>query len=148
MSLRTSALLLMAAVAVGCGGEGGQSGGAAEEAAPAAMTAAPTSSQMEAPTGEIDAALATSGEAYFQSRGCGACHMVTDARMVGPGLKGITQRREYDWFMGMVLRPDSMLQNDPVAKQLLQEYGTPMVYMGTTQEEARAIYEYLRRESQ
>lgn len=148
MSLRTSALLLMAAVAVGCGGEGGQSEGAAEEAAPAAMTAAPTSSQMEAPTGEIDAALATSGEAYFQSRGCGGCHMVSDARMVGPGLKGITERREYEWIMGMVLHPDSMTQNDPIAKQLLQEYGTPMVYMGTTQEEARAIYEYLRRESQ
>jgi hypothetical protein len=50
--------------------------------------------------------------------------------------------------MSMVLHPDSMTQNDPVAKQLLSEYGTPMVYMGTTQEEARAIYEYLRRESQ
>ena len=148
MSLRTSALLLMAAVAVGCGGEGGQSEGAAEEADSAAMTAAPTSSQMEAPTGEIDAALATSGEAYFQSRGCAGCHTVSDARLVGPGLKGVTERREYDWIMSMVLHPDSMLQNDPVAKELQQEYGAAMVYMGTTPEEARAIYEYLRRESQ
>ncbi len=44
----------------------------------------------------------------------------------------------------MVLRPDSMLQNDDVAKQLLAEYMTPMVNMGVTQEEALAIYEYLR----
>ncbi len=46
--------------------------------------------------------------------------------------------------MAIVMKPDSMLQNDDAAKQLLAEYMTPMVYMGTTEQEARAIYEYLR----
>jgi hypothetical protein len=47
----------------------------------------------------------------------------------------------------MMVNPDSMLQEDPVAQQLLAEYMTPMLSLGVTPEDARAIYEYLRREN-
>jgi mono/diheme cytochrome c family protein len=137
----------MAVIGFGCGGEGAQTEGATEEAAPATTEMA-QGTELQAPTGPIDAALASAGEGYFQSRGCVGCHTVTDTRMIGPGLKGITERREYGWMMAMIVRPDSMVQNDPVAKELLREYGTPMVPMGTTQEEAHAIFEYLRQASQ
>jgi hypothetical protein len=39
-----------------------------------------------------------------------------------------------------------MVKADPVAKQLLAEYMTPMLSLAVTAEEARAIYEHLRRE--
>ena len=147
---RNSAFVVMAAFLIGCGGgETGQAESGAEQAAPPAeMTTSQGTQTLEAPSGPIDATLASAGEGYFASRGCSGCHMVTDARMIGPGLKGITERREYDWMVAMMLRPDSMVQNDPVAKDLLREYGTPMVPMGTTREEAHAIYEYLRQASQ
>lgn len=31
----------------------------------------------------------TQGEALFLSKGCNACHLTTDQKLVGPGLKGV-----------------------------------------------------------
>ncbi len=140
MKIRNTALLMLVAVAFGCGGgEGAPAEEGAAESTPA-MEAAP----VQAPTGEVDAALASAGETAFQQRGCVGCHTVGGGKLTGPDLQGVTDRRSYDWFMAIVMKPDSMLQNDDAAKQLLAEYMTPMVYMGTTEQEARAIYEYLR----
>jgi cytochrome c2 len=99
---------------------------------------------MAAPAGEIDAALAGQGEGYFTSKGCTGCHTMTEERLIGPGLQGVTERRPFEWVVAMVTNPDSMLANDEAAQALYAEYETPMVNMGVTQEEARALYEYLR----
>jgi cytochrome c2 len=139
MKMRNSAFLMMLALAFGCGGGEGAPAEEAAESMPA-MEAAP----VQAPTGEVDAALASEGETAFQQKGCVGCHTVGGGKLSGPDLQGVTERRSYDWFMAMVLKPDSMLQNDEAAKQMLAEYMTPMVFMGTTEQEARAIYEYLR----
>jgi cytochrome c2 len=139
MMMRNSAFLMMVALAFGCGGGEGAPAEEAAESTPA-MEAAP----LQAPTGEVDVALASEGETAFQQKGCVGCHTVGGGKLTGPDLEGITERRSYEWFMAMVLKPDSMLQNDEAAKQMLAEYMTPMVYMGTTEQEARAIFEYLR----
>jgi cytochrome c2 len=115
MKIRTSAFLMMVAMAFGCGGGEGAPAEEAAESMPA-MEAAP----VQAPTGEVDAALASEGETAFQQKGCVGCHTVGGGKLTGPDLQGVTDRREYE------------------------EYMTPMVYMGTTEQEARAIYEYLR----
>lgn len=143
MKIRNGAVLLALAFAFGCGG-----GESAEQAAtetpeqPAAEAAQPAA-MMEAPSGPIDQALADQGEQLFTSRGCVGCHQL-DTRMIGPALAGVTARRSYEWIRAMVLKPDSMVANDPDAKALYQEYGTPMVNMGATAEDVHAIYEYLR----
>lgn len=139
MKMRNSAFLMMVVLAFACGGGEGAPAEEAAESMPA-MEAAP----VQAPTGAVDAALASEGQTAFQQKGCVGCHTVGGGKLSGPDLQGVTDRRSYDWFVAMVLRPDSMLQNDADAKQLLAEYMTPMVYMGTTEREARAIYEYLR----
>jgi cytochrome c2 len=139
MKMRNSAFLMMVVLAFGCGGGEGAPAEEAAESTPA-MEAAP----VEAPTGAVDAALAREGETAFQQKGCIGCHTVGGGQLTGPDLEGVTERRSYEWFMAMVLKPDSMLQNDDAAKQMLAEYMTPMVYMGTTEQEARAIYEFLR----
>jgi mono/diheme cytochrome c family protein len=134
---------MLLAMAAGCGGgEGAPAQAAGEEAGE--MAAAETAMAMEAPTGEVNAELAAQGENLFQTKGCVGCHTMGGGRLTGPDLDGVTERREFNWVMAMVLRPDSMLQNDDVAKELLAEYMTPMVNMGVTQEEALAIYEYMR----
>ena len=47
--------------------------------------------------------------------------------------------------MNMILNPEDMVQNDPIAKNLLIEYnGAPMANQNLTQEEARSILEYFR----
>jgi hypothetical protein len=45
----------------------------------------------------------------------------------------------------MILDPEGMVKNDPIAKQLLIDYnGSPMANQSLTEEEARAILEYFR----
>lgn len=90
----------------------------------------------------IDEALAQKGEEIFKTK-CSACH-APDKRVVGPPLSGVTQRRKPEWIMNMILNPTEMTKKDPIAKKLLEEYMTQMTYQNVTEEEARAILEYLR----
>ncbi len=92
---------------------------------------------------EIDMELAAQGEAKFNAI-CIACHMV-EQRMIGPAMKGIYERRSPEWVMNMILNPDGMLKEDPIAKALLKEYNNAiMLNQNLTEEEARAVAEYLR----
>lgn len=97
-------------------------------------------------SGEPDLALVEQGKALFESR-CTACHKF-DERYVGPALGGVTERRKPAWVMNMIINPTEMLQEDPVAKELLAEYMTPMVNMNVNEDDTRAIYEYLRAHDQ
>ena len=101
-----------------------------------------------AATKGVDEKLAKKGAALFKSKGCTACHTVGKGKLVGPDLKGVTERREYDWLVAMITNPDSMLKYDPVAKELLKEYKVPMTDQNVSKKEAKAIIEYLRKESQ
>lgn len=100
------------------------------------------------PTREINAEIARRGESLFQSKGCIGCHTVGGGRLTGPDLQEVTERRSLDWFVAMVINPDSMLREDPAARELFAEYMTPMMNLGVIAEEAASLYEYLRRESQ
>lgn len=94
-------------------------------------------------TGEIDQTMAKEGEELFKLK-CTACHK-TDKKFIGPALKGVLSRRSPSWVMNMILDPEKMVKNDPLAKDLLVEYnGSPMANQGLTKEEARAILEYFR----
>jgi len=92
----------------------------------------------------VNEELAAKGKELFGTKGCTACHTVGGGRLVGPDLKGVTERRDKQWIINMILKPDSMINNDPVAKKLFEEYNVPMPYQGVTPEEAEAIYEYLK----
>jgi cytochrome c len=92
----------------------------------------------------IDLELAEAGAQWYRYRGCLACHTLGGGRALGPDLEGVTRRREYAWYLGIVLRPDSMFREDPVARALLEEFRTPMPETGATPAQARAIFEYLR----
>jgi cytochrome c551/c552 len=99
------------------------------------------------PGSRIDREMAAAGERWFRIRGCLACHPVSgpDAS-VGPSMEGVTLRRDYAWFRGMVMRPDSMLREDPAARELLEVYRIPMPNQDVGELRTRAIWEYLRRE--
>lgn len=91
---------------------------------------------------EPDMALAEKGKTLFDGR-CTACHKFEE-RFVGPPLAGITEKRNPVWIMNMIINPNEMVQKDPIAKKLLEEYMTPMVNMNVNEEDTRAILEYLR----
>jgi hypothetical protein len=149
MKTLNGALLLALAFAFGCGGgeQTQQASTETPEAAPAAAPSEAAAAATEAPSGPIDEALAEQGKQLFTTRGCTGCHQI-DTKLIGPPLKGVTNQRSYEWITHMILNPDSMTANDPAAKALLAEYGTQMVNMGATADDVRALYEYLRQQSQ
>lgn len=93
--------------------------------------------------GSIDNALAESGSKVFAAK-CVACHAL-DKKVVGPALSGVTKRRAPEWIMNQILDPAGMTANDPIAKDLLGKYIAQMANQNLTQDEARSILEYFRR---
>ena len=92
---------------------------------------------------EIDQDLAKKGEEIYVLK-CTACHK-PDQKYIGPSPQGIFERRNPAWVMNMILNPEVMIAEDPIAKKLLMEYnGSPMANQNLTEDEARAILEYFR----
>ncbi|MCK0188663.1 cytochrome c [Arenibacter sp. F20364] len=92
---------------------------------------------------EIDTDLAAKGQKTFSTI-CVACHMA-EQRLIGPALKGVFERRSPEWVMNMILNPDGMLKEDPIAQALLKEYNNAiMLNQNLSEEDARAVAEYLR----
>ncbi|MDX1364281.1 c-type cytochrome [Arenibacter latericius] len=92
---------------------------------------------------EIDTEMAAKGEKTFNTL-CVACHMV-DQRMIGPAIKGVYERRSPEWVMNMIMNPDGMLKEDPIAKALLKEYNNAiMLNQNLSEEDARAVAEFFR----
>jgi cytochrome c2 len=140
-TLTAAALLIW-----GCGGAG-DSGADASDAGGQGDQVEATQQAGDlpaAPSGPVDEVLAARGAELFTSRGCVACHTATAERLVGPGLAGVTGRRDFEWIYAMITSPDSMLANDATAKSLLAEYYTPMPDQNVQPDEVMALYEYLR----
>ncbi len=92
---------------------------------------------------EVDRQLAVEGKEIY-GKMCIACHK-PDTKFIGPPPKGIFERRSPEWVMNMILNPEVMIKEDPLAKDLLMEFnGSPMANQGLTEEQARAILEYFR----
>lgn len=95
---------------------------------------------------EINDDLADFGEEVFEMK-CSACHKL-DARYVGPALGDVLERRTPEYVMNMILNPEQMVQQHPEARAMLAEFMTPMPNQQLTQDEARAVLEYLRDEAE
>jgi cytochrome c5 len=92
---------------------------------------------------EINPEMAAQGEAVYNQL-CLACHRI-GKKFIGPAPNGILERRTPEWVMNMILAPEKMVKEDPLAKDLLIEFnGSPMANQGLTEEQARAVLEYFR----
>ncbi len=91
----------------------------------------------------IDNAMAAKGQAIFEGK-CTACHKTTDEKVVGPGLKNITNLRTPEWIMNMIANPEEMTKKDPVAKALFEKHLVQMTFQNVSDDETRQIYEFLR----
>jgi hypothetical protein len=137
---------------LGCGGE--QGAGDQTDAPPAASAAAQSElSDWELENGigpitadvqldAIDPALVARGEEIFTLK-CSACHKL-DERYVAPPLRDVTERRTPAFMLNMMLNSFEMTQKHPTVRELLAEYYTPMTDQGLTEEDARAVLDYLR----
>lgn len=96
--------------------------------------------------GDLDPTLAEAGEELFSVK-CAACHKLDD-RYIGPALRDVTERRTPEFIMNQILNPEEMIEKHPVLKQLLVEYNLALMPdQQLTEEDARAVLEYLRQVS-
>ncbi|MBU2938939.1 cytochrome c [Lacinutrix sp. C3R15] len=92
---------------------------------------------------EVDQKKALQGAEVYKKM-CTACHRI-DKKFIGPAPKGILERRTPEWVMNMILNPEQMVKEDPLAKELLMEFnGSPMANQNLSKEDARAVLEYFR----
>jgi cytochrome c2 len=107
----------------------------AAAATPAAATAAP------AADGDV-----AKGETLFKNN-CAQCHAVTADVVVGPGLKGIEERRDYAWIKKWVNNPMGVIgSGDKYANELYAKFNkTQMTAFGNFGDpEVKAVLAYIK----
>ena len=151
--VRFAILVFLAASAAACGGGEGPPGGSGtrDAGSAAAMTAdGLTAEELEFGIGPVrsielsavDLELAEEGAEVFSVK-CSACHKL-DERYVGPPLGDVTERRAPEFIMNMILNPEEMVARHPDVKAMLAQYYTPMPDQQLSEQDARAVLEYLR----
>jgi mono/diheme cytochrome c family protein len=88
---------------------------------------------------------AEAGKQIFQEK-CTACHTVGNGPLVGPDLKGVTERRPREWLEQWIAAPDAMIaKKDPVATDLLhQSHDVPMPNLGLSSSDVTAVLAFLQ----
>ena len=92
----------------------------------------------------LDPTMAEEGEKVYTVK-CSSCHKLTDEKLVGPGFTGVTGRHTPEWIMNFATNPDPMINKDPKAQALLELCLVRMPNQNLTDDDARHVYEFLRR---
>ncbi|MBZ0172762.1 MAG: cytochrome c, partial [Phycisphaerales bacterium] len=88
--------------------------------------------------------------AAFFKQNCLSCHTVGGGRLVGPDLRGVTDRKDRDWLVNFILNPQAMIdRGDPYAQQILDEArGVVMpTISGISRDRADALLDLIEAES-
>lgn len=94
--------------------------------------------------GELNDAMATKGESIAGTK-CMSCHKTTDEKLVGPGWKGVTSRKEPHWILNFITNPDPMIDKDPEVQAQLELCLVRMPNQNLNDEEARQVLEFMRK---
>ncbi|MCO6490464.1 MAG: cytochrome c [Phaeodactylibacter sp.] len=86
--------------------------------------------------------MVETGKAIYEMK-CAACHKLSDQRVVGPGWKGVTERRKPEWIMNMTTNVDVMLEKDPAAQAMLKECLVRMPNQNLSIGDARDVLEFM-----
>ena len=92
----------------------------------------------------VDAMMASSGEKIYNVK-CSSCHKLSDERLVGPGWKGVTERRTPHWIMNFITNPDPMITKDPALQAQLELCLVRMPNQNLNEIEARDLLEFMRK---
>ncbi|MBL7923411.1 MAG: cytochrome c [Bacteroidia bacterium] len=83
------------------------------------------------------------GQKIYDTK-CLSCHKLTDEKLVGPGWKDVTKRRQPTWIINMITNVDMMLETDEEAQKLLEQCLVRMPNQNISSEEARQLLELMR----
>ena len=76
---------------------------------------------------------------------CTSCHKMTEEKLVGPGWKGVTDRRTPEWIMNFITNTDEMISKDTAAINMLEACLVKMPNQGLSEADARAVLEFMRK---
>lgn len=76
---------------------------------------------------------------------CAACHTIGKGKLIGPDLKGVTERREETWLISFIKSSQTMVKNgDETAVKLFEEYNKiPMPDNPFSDEQIKGILSYI-----
>jgi cytochrome c551/c552 len=76
---------------------------------------------------------------------CASCHTVTDAKLVGPGLKGITEKRSEEWLIKFIRDSQGLIKSgDKDAKAIFDEYNQmPMPPLNLPYDDIKAVLSFI-----
>lgn len=85
------------------------------------------------------------GEKLFKQN-CASCHALTDKKMVGPGLKGISEKRSEEWLLKWTKNSAELISSgDADAKAIFEEFNKiPMPPFALSDDEIKAIFSYVK----
>lgn len=92
----------------------------------------------------LDVAKADAGIKVYEMK-CASCHKLTGEKLVGPGWQGVTSRRKAEWIMNFVTNTEEMLNKDAAAQAQLELCLVRMPNQNLTDDDARNVYEYMRK---
>ncbi|KAA9325976.1 c-type cytochrome [Adhaeribacter soli] len=103
-----------------------------------------TAGAVEAQAGGADAALASAGDALFKNN-CASCHAL-DEEVVGPALRGITQKRPEAWLISWIRNSSKMVQSgDKEAVAIFNQYNKQqMPSFAFSDDEIKSILAYIK----
>jgi cytochrome c2 len=95
-------------------------------------------------THPLDEKMAAAGKNIYDVK-CGSCHKTTGEKLVGPGWKGVTDRRTPEWIMNFVTNTDEMIEKDTAAQKLLEVCLVKMPNQNLAEADARSVLEFMRK---
>lgn len=146
-----SIFFVLAFLAFACGSKSDSENTSGTSPKPQSMVADPAPTDDGKGIGEVkevalnsplNPKMVADGKAVYEMK-CAACHKLTDQRVVGPGWKNITERRKPEWIMNMTLNVEVMLEQDPVAREMLKECLVRMPNQNLSREDARDVLEFM-----
>ena len=95
-------------------------------------------------THPLDDKMVAAGQNTYGVK-CASCHKVTAEKLVGPGWKGVTDRRTPEWIMNFVTNTEEMIEKDTAAKNMLEVCLVKMPNQSLSETDARSVLEYMRK---
>ena len=77
---------------------------------------------------------------------CAACHTIGKGKLIGPDLKGISERMDEKWIYSFIRSSQTMVKNgDPDAVKLFNEYKIPMPdHLNFTDAQIKGLLDYIK----
>ncbi len=105
------------------------------------------------PDFKVDQVKAQAGGEVYRQKACFVCHalgqMKGNARGPAPDLAGVVERRDLDWLKRFLTDTEKMLEADPIANALYEQYNrTKMPNMRLTEEQIEALTHYLQQQTE